>query len=371
MIKLSKSSVGKEEKSALNRVISNSYLGMGPEVESFEKELQNYLGTSKKITAVSSGTAALHLALQACDINSNHEVLVPSITYVASFQAISATGAMPVACDIDINTGFIDILDAEKRLTSKTRAIMPVHYASNAGQMNQIYNFAKKNNLRVIEDAAHSFGSFLNNNMVGYKGDIICFSFDGIKNITCGEGGAILTGDKKVFSKLRDIRLLGVKGDSVRRYSKSRSWKFDVEEQGWRYHLSDLFAAIGREQLKKIDFFKSKRKKIVDFYICKLQKIDGIKLLKINYDNNHQHIFPLRILNDKRDKLKKFLEEKSIQTGIHYQPNHLLSRYKTRYRLKNSEIFGKEILSLPLHPELTKKDINHVIHSIKFFLSNA
>tara|TARA_B000000609_G_C24182258_1_gene359875 strand:- start:796 stop:1905 length:1110 start_codon:yes stop_codon:yes gene_type:complete len=367
MIKLSKSSVGKEEKAALSRVISNSYLGMGPEVELFEKELKDYIKTSKKVIAVSSGTAALHLSLQACDINSNHEVLVPSITYVASFQAITASGATPVPCDIDIDTGFIDILDAKKRLSSKTRAIMPVHYASNADQMGKVYEFAKKNNLRVIEDAAHSFGSYFDKYMVGHKGDIICFSFDGIKNITCGEGGAILTGDKKVFSKLRDIRLLGVKGDSARRYSKTRSWQFDVEEQGWRYHLSDLFAAMGREQLKKIDSFKDKRKKVVESYIYNLKKIDGLQLLKINYENNHQHIFPLRVLNKQRDKLKKYLEEKSIQTGFHYQPNHLLSKFKTKYRLKNSEIFGEEILSLPLHPELTKKDINHVINSIKSF----
>ena len=128
--------------------------------------------------------------MQACEINSNHEVLVPSITYVASFQAISASGAKPIACDIDENTGFIDISDAEKRLTSKTRAIMPVHYASSASQMNEVYKFAKKNNLRVIEDAAHSFGSYLDKNMVGYKGDIICFSFDGIKKYNLRRRGS-------------------------------------------------------------------------------------------------------------------------------------------------------------------------------------
>ncbi len=371
MIKLSKSSVGKEEKTALNRVISNSYLGMGPEVEKFEKELQNYLRTSKKVTAVSSGTAALHLSLQACDINSKHEVLVPSITYVASFQAISASGARPVACDIDVNTGFIDISDAEKRITSRTRAIMPVHYASSAGKMYEVYKFAKKNNLRVIEDAAHSFGSYLDKNMVGYKGDIVCFSFDGIKNITCGEGGAILTADKKVLSKIKDIRLLGVKGDSAKRYSKSRSWKFNVIDQGWRYHLSDLLAAIGREQLKKIDIFREKRKKIVDSYLLNLKKVEGLDLLKINYEENLQHIFPIRISGGKRDALKSFLEKKGIQTGIHYQPNHLLKKYRSKYKLKNSEIFGKEILSIPLHTDLTNKDIRRVVSSIKlFFLQN-
>ena len=367
MIRLSKSCLGPQEKKAVNRVISNAYLGMGPEVKNFEKEIKEYLNTKSSIIAVSSGTAALHISLQACGIGINDEVLVPSITYIASFQAISATGASPIACDIDLDTGFIDLKDAKKRVSKRTKAIMPVHYASNSSQMNMVYKFAKDFNLKVIEDAAHSFGSFREGKKIGVKGDIICFSFDGIKNITCGEGGAIVAKDQKIISNLLDIRLLGVAGDSNKRYSKQRSWNFDVYDQGWRYHLSDLMAAIGREQLKKIEKFHHKRKEIIDIYIKNLKNIREIKILNLDYDNNHQHIFPIRVLNKKRNKLKEYLENKGIQTGIHYQPNHLLKKYRTRYNLPKSKIFGEEILSLPLHCDLRKKDVSKIIQDVKSF----
>ena len=372
MIRLSKSSLNNKEKIAINRVIGNSYLGMGPEVKFFEEEIADYLNTSKKVIAVSSGTAALHLALQACGAGKGTEVLVPSITYVASFQVISATGAKPIACDIDGDNGFIDLEDAKKRINKKTKVIMPVHYASNAQEMKNVYRFAKKHQLRVVEDAAHSFGSFNGNKRVGQIGDVVCFSFDGIKNITSGEGGAILTSDKSLISKLNDIRLLGVKGDSYKRYSKSRSWNFDVQEQGWRYHLSDVLAAIGRTQLRKVKSFQEKRKRIVNFYISKLTSMEEIELLKIDFEKNHQHIFPIKVLDNKRDLLKKFLEKKGIQTGIHYQPNHLLSKFRTPYKLTESEKFGQEILSIPLHPDLNNKEIKRVVIEIKnFFLANA
>ncbi len=366
MIRLSKSFLGPQEKKAVNRVISNAYLGMGPEVKNFEKEIKEYLKTKSSVIAVSSGTAALHISLQACGVGVNDEVLVPSITYIASFQAISATGACPVACDIDLDTGFIDLNDAKKRVSKRTKAIMPVHYASDSSQMDMVYKFAKDFNLKVIEDAAHSFGSLREGKKIGFHGDLICFSFDGIKNITCGEGGAIVAKDQNIISSLLDIRLLGVAGDSNKRYLKQRSWNFDVHKQGWRYHLSDLMAAIGREQLKKIESFHSKRKEIVFSYIKNLNKRE-IKILNLDYANNHQHIFPIRILNKKRNKLKEYLENKGIQTGIHYQPNHLLKKYRTKYNLPNSEIFGEEILSLPLHCDLRKKDVKKIIQNVNSF----
>ena len=160
-----------------------------------------------------------------------------------------------------------------------------------------------------------------------------------------------------------------MKGDSNKRYSKSRSWNFDVQEQGWRYHLSDVLAAIGRTQLKKVKFFQEKRKRIVNFYISKLNSMEEIELLKIDFEKNHQHIFPIKVLGNKRDLLKKFLEKKGIQTGIHYQPNHLLSKFRTPYKLKESEKFGQEILSIPLHPDLNDKEITRVVSEIKNFFS--
>ena len=225
LIRLSKSSLGEAEKQAVMGVLDREFLGMGAEVQQFEEMLVEYF--EKPVVCVSSGTAALHISLQAAGVGFGDEVLVQSLTYVASFQAISSTGATPVACDVEADTLCLDWRDAEKRLTPNTKAVMPVHYAGGVGALNDIYAFAEKYGLRVIEDAAHAFGTDYQGNKVGSFGDIVCFSFDGIKNITSGEGGCIVTDDTSVLQKARDARLLGVERDSDKRYSGDRSWDFD------------------------------------------------------------------------------------------------------------------------------------------------
>lgn len=368
LIRLSKSSVGDEEKEAISKIIDAGYLGMGEEVRLFEQDIKSYLGTGHEVICVNTGTAALHLSLQAIGIGFGDEVIVPSLTYVASFQSISATGATPVPCDVDLKTGFIDLIDAEKRVNVNTKAIMPVHYASNSMQMEGVYEFAKKHKLRVVEDAAHGFGCKRNGVMIGCEGDVICFSFDGIKNITSGEGGAIVTGDQAVANKIRDARLLGVEKDTEQRYRGSRSWKFNVKHQGWRYHMSNLMAAIGREQLKKLDKFAINRKKNVEKYQKELSGIAGLRLLDIDYSEIVPHIFPLRILQGKRDGLMEGLRKNNIESGIHYFPNHLLDLYQSNYDLPNVELLYEELLSLPLHSELTPEEQNRVISIIKDYL---
>jgi len=367
LIRLSKSCVGKEEKEALSRIIDAGYLGMGEEVKLFEQDIKSFLQTENEVICVNSGTAALHLALQALGIGRGDEVLVPSLTYVASFQAISATGARPVACDVSVNRGFIDLADATKRITSKTKAIMPVHYGSNSDGMDDVYKFAIKNNLRVLEDAAHGFGCLRDGVPVGSKGDVICFSFDGIKNITSGEGGAVVTGDIALAEKIKDLRLLGVEKDTEKRYSGERSWSFDVQDQGWRYHMSNLMAAIGRSQLKKISDFGRHRRNCVNYYLKELSQESGIEFFDFNYDANIPHIFPIRILNNERDKLMQALKEDGIESGIHYMPNHFLRYFKPEYNLPNIEMLSQEILSLPLHASLTKEEQDRVIAVIRKF----
>ena len=252
LIRLSKSCLGKDEKSAVAKVLKKEFLGMGNEVKKFETELRNFF--KREVVCFNSGTAALQVALQACDIGENDDVLVPSITYVASYQAISATGAKPIACDIDDDNLQLSLKDLEKKITKKTKAIMPVHFSGSVGKIREIYKFAKQNKLRVIEDAAHAFGSKIYNRKIGSFGDIVCFSFDGIKNITSGEGGCLVTNDKKVLNMSKDIRLLGVTNESTKRYSGHRSWISDVKYQGWRYHMSDINASIGRSQLKRFKY---------------------------------------------------------------------------------------------------------------------
>lgn len=364
-IRLSKSSVGKEEKLALARVIDNGYLGMGVEVQQFEQEIAAFLETKNEVVCVSSGTAALHLALQAVGVSEGDEVLVPSFTYVATFQAISATGAKPVSCDVSEQTGFLDLNDAESRITDKTKVIVAVHYGSSTKGMVALFELAKRYGLRVIEDAAHSFGCKQNDEFVGANGDIICFSFDGIKNITSGEGGAVVTSDTDVAQRVKDARLLGVVKDTEQRFLGQRSWDFDVVAQGWRYHMSDLMAAIGREQLKKINHFSSCRKKISKRYISELGSLPQIVLMDFDYDNIVPHIFPIRIINGSRDAVALHLSELGIETGRHYQSNHLLSFYSAPYPLLVAEKLAKQILALPIHPDISDAEQASVIAAIK------
>ena len=291
IIKLSKSCLSDAEKIAVQKVLDNEYLGMGAEVKEFEDLLTNFFG--RPTACVVSGTAALHLAIQAAGITNNDEILVQSNTYVASYQAISAAGANPVSCDIDPSTLCLDYKDAEVKLTSKTKAIMPVHYAGGVGELNKLYEFAESNDLRVIEDAAHAFGSVYKSKRIGSFGDIACFSFDGIKNITSGEGGCVVSNDKEIINSIRDSRLLGVEKDTDKRYSASRSWIFDVKEQGWRYHMSNIMAAIGIEQFKRFEYLSKKRQKIAKNYDDKLKDIKEITTFSHNYDEVVPHIYVL------------------------------------------------------------------------------
>ena len=209
----------------------------------------------------------MQLAIESCDIGMGDEILVPSFTFVATYQAISGTGATPISCDINPNNLLIDLNDAEKKLTKKTKAIIPVYFTGGVGEIDKTHEFALKNNLRIIEDAAHAFGSSFKQKLIGSFGDITCFSFDGIKNITSGEGGCVISNDQKVIEKIKNKRLLGVINDTHNRYAEKRSWEFDVKEQGWRYHMSNIFAAIGNVQLNRFKEFSDKKEENLQNYM--------------------------------------------------------------------------------------------------------
>ncbi len=328
MIKLSASKISKSDELAVSKSLKDGYLGMGLYTKKFEELIKSYLNTSKEVICVNTGTSALHLSLLSLNLKCGDEIIVPSITYVASFQAITAAGGVPIACEIDSSTGFIDIADCKKKITKKTRAIMPVYYASDANKIKEIYKIAKEFNLRVVEDAAHAFGSVVNNILVGKKGDILCFSFDGIKNITSGEGGAVVTGDKKLAQFIKDARLLGVHNDTIKRYSKKRSWDFSVNHQGFRYHMSNINASLGISQLKQINTFANFRRKLVNNYLQNLSGLSEIEFLRLDYKNIFPHIFVIKVKNNMRNKLKEYLLENGIETGIHWKPNHQLSFFQ-------------------------------------------
>lgn len=373
MIRLSKSIVDKKEANAAAKVISEiGYLGMGAVVQEFEEKIEAYLNSPKgSCCCVNTGTSALHLAIQAVTKPGDY-VLVPSLTYVATYQAIIGAGCVPISCDVESDTLLVDLDDVEKRINEKCKALVYVHYASNPGDLDKLYSFGKKHNLRIIEDAAHSFGCLYKEKKIGSFGDIVCFSFDGIKNITTGEGGAILTNDSKVQSLVKDGRLLGVIKDTEKRYKGERSWDFDVINIGYRYHMSNIFAAIGIEQLKRLDSeFAHKRKILKNCYMKLLSDNPNIEFQNTNNDSVVvPHIMPIKVLNNKRDQLFNYLNSKNIQVGIHYKPNHLLTRFKTEYKLKNTEKLYTELISLPLHPELTERDVQLICNEVNRFTIN-
>ena len=372
IIRLSKSCLSNNEKQAVLKVLDHEFLGMGEEVNEFEKQLTSFF--SRPAIAIVNGTSALHLALQSIGVGYGDEVLVPSLTYIASFQAISATGAKPIACDINPNTLCLDIEDAKKRITSKTKAIMPVHYASRTGNLDEIYSFANQNGLRVIEDAAHAFGTEFKGKKIGSFGDIACFSFDGIKNITSGEGGCVVSNDKDVIAKIKDARLLGVVKDTDKRYSGSRSWEFDVVNQGWRFHMSNIMASIGIEQLKRFSYLSGKRIKLANLYDLRLQNFPDIVILDAK-DNNKivPHVYVIQVKGESsRTYIRKALSKKGIETGIHYQPNHLLSYYKD-LGVSELPVFDSiypKLLTLPLHPDLTEDDVNFICDELVMASNN-
>jgi dTDP-4-amino-4,6-dideoxygalactose transaminase len=368
MIRLARSIVGLKEAAAVRRVlVDDGYLGMGQEVRLFEEELKKFLGGKVDVACLNSGTAALHLGVMAV-VKPGDEVLVPAFTFVACFQAIIAAGAKPVACDIDPDTLMIDLKDAAKRLTKRTRVIMPVHYAGSVSDLTAVYAFAKKHCLRVVEDAAHAFGTTYKGKKIGSLGDVVCFSFDGIKNITSGEGGAVVSRDKKVMEFVKDARLLGVKKDTEKRYQGARSWTFDVTHQGYRFHMSNVLAAIGRVQLKRFDEFRRKRQALALHYQKALARVNGLEMVPMDLKTVVPHIFPVRVKDVRRDALKDFLQGKGIETGIHYYPVHRLTFFlKKGARFPVTEKVYNEVLSLPLHPALTRAEQGRVISAIQEF----
>lgn len=368
-IRLSKSCIGQEEIDAVTDVLKREYLGMGIDVHKFEDELKEFFG--REVTLVNTGTAALHLACQGIGLKEGDEVLVQSLTYVACFQAIRATGAKPVACEVTDDTLTIDLEDAERKVTPNTKAIMPVHYAGQCGDLDAVYAFAKKHNLRVIEDASHGFGTYYKGKLIGSFGDVACISMDGIKNITSGEGGMIITDDPKVQKIVKDARLLSVQNDTDSRFKGTRTWVFDVDQAGWRYHMSNIMAAIGYTQLKKFSKFKEIRQRLAKIYQQELEGVDGIKLIPCNYNEVVPHIFVIRVTTFKRDGLKEYLSQNGVGTGMHYRPNHLLSLFsgnQDNSTLIHTDAIYEQLITLPLHPDLTIEDVLYITNLIKDYL---
>ena len=364
--------ISKSDKLAVMNALNSHMLTAGPQLRKFEREFAKYTG-SKYAVGVSNGTAALHLALKALGLKKGDEVIIPNITFVATANSVLLTGATPVLVDVNYDDMNISLDSIKQNITSKTKAILPVHIAGKICKMTQIKKIAKKNNLLLIEDCAHAIGTKLNNKHAGTFGSIGCFSFYPTKNFTTIEGGMVITNSKRIAEYVTSARSHGLTRSLADRYSKGKPWDYDIINPGFNYRLDEIRASLGLSQLKRINSLNSKRFLASKYYSKQLEEIPGIITPEIFRNKEHTyHLYIIRIKNEfgqNRDVVFKELKKVGIHVSLHYKPLHRFSAYKnltkTYGRLDNSEQIYKESLSLPLYPSISKKQQDLVIHNIE------
>ena len=364
--------ISESDKLAVMNALNSRMLTDGPQLRKFEREFAKYTG-SKYAVGVSNGTAALHLALKALGLKKGDEVIIPNITFVATANSVLLTGATPVLADVNYDDMNISLDSIKQNITSKTKAILPVHIAGKICKMTQIKKIAKKNNLLLIEDCAHAIGTKLNNKHAGTFGSIGCFSFYPTKNFTTIEGGMVITNSKRIAEYVTSARSHGLTRSLADRYSKGKPWDYDIINPGFNYRLDEIRASLGLSQLKRINSLNSKRFLASKYYSKQLEEIPGIITPEIFRNKEHTyHLYIIRIKNEfgqNRDVVFKKLKKAGIHVSLHYKPLHKFSAYKnltkTYGRLDNSEQIYKESLSLPLYPSISKKQQDLVIHNIE------
>ena len=350
MIPIAKPLISDKEKQAVLEVLDSGIIASGSRTLEFEKQFAGFVGTKYAI-ATTSGTTALHLGLLSLDINKDDEVIVPSLSFIASANTIIFCNAKPIFCDVDSKTFNIDINKIEKLITSKTKAIMPVHLYGQPADMKPIQEIAEKHGPKIIGDAAQAHGAIYDGKKIGGFGDLECFSFYPTKNMTTGEGGIITTNNKEIFEKANSIRNHG---------REKTKWGYEHKRIGYNYRMTDITAAIGIEQLKKLPKFNEKRKTNAHFYNKKLKSVDTPYVIKKAEHVYHQYT----IKCENRDKLIRVLKENEIGYGIYYpKPLHYYTHLKKygHNDLKNSEKIPDKIISLPVHPGLEKKDLEEIV----------
>jgi perosamine synthetase len=360
--------IGEAEIAAVTGVCESGWFGMGELTLQFEDRLQALIGVRHAI-GVQSGTAALHLALEAVGVGQGDEVIVPSFTFAASVQAIVMTGGRPVFCDIEPDTLTLDVADALARVTPATKAILPVDYGGVACDYEALVGPARERGLAVVADAAHSFGSTYHGAAVGTLADVTCFSFDASKNITCGDGGAIMTDDDDVARRCRTARNIGIEQDSWGRRNSPVPWYYEVTGSGYRYRLGNLNAAIGLAQLDRLEEFRERKRTLVRRYDEALAESPGVVLPERRLEESFPFLYPIRIVDGRRDALIEELGHRRVQVWVHFIPNHLQPAFADfPASLPVTEQIYAEIASLPLHVELTDEEFNRVVEGVRSFL---
>jgi perosamine synthetase len=367
------SSVGAEEAEAAADVIRSGWLTMGPRTIEFEKKFADYVG-AKHAIAVNSCTAALHLALEACGIKAGDEVLVPATTFVATSEVVIYCGARPVLVDIDPVTLNISPADAERRITPRTRAIIPVHMAGQPCDMVAINALAQIHGLHVIEDAAHALPASYRGTMIGSLSEITCFSFYATKTLTTGEGGMLTTNNDAIAERVRILRLHGIGRDAWKRYSSEGSWYYEVLTTGFKYNTTDIMSAIGLVQLGKCDAMLAKRALIAQKYDRAFSNVPALEHpTNLSDRESAHHLYILRLNRDLlsigRNEFIQKLKDREIGVSVHFIPLHMHPYYRETYGYNPEDlpVAAREFeryLSLPLFPDMTDEQIDYVIDSV-------
>jgi UDP-4-amino-4,6-dideoxy-N-acetyl-beta-L-altrosamine transaminase len=365
------------DKKAVLDVLNSDFLTQGPKVEEFEKAICRYTG-AKFCVAVSNGTAALHLAVLALDIPDGSEGITTPITFVASANCLLYNNIKPVFADIDPQTYNINPDEIKRNINRKTKVIVAVDFAGQPAEMKKIYQITKHNKLFIIEDAAHAIGSkYPDGAKVGSckYSDMTTFSFHPVKTITTGEGGAITTNNRKLYEKLLILRTHGITKDSDKLSVNPGPWYYEMQELGFNYRLTDIQAALGISQLKKLDNFVKIRRNIVIKYNDAYQVLENITVPYEKPNNlSAFHLYVLLIdykkLGKSRKQVMDALKNRGIGTQAHYIPVHLQPYYKKHFKFKSgdypvAESYYSNCLSLPLFPKMTNSDINRVIKEVK------
>ena len=362
--------ISEDEVEEIVDTVRSGWLSMGPKTIRFENKFSEYIEVKKSV-AVSSWTAAGHLTLEAFGIKAGDEVIVPTMTFPATAEIVCYFGAKPVIVDVDEATLNMSPEIIEKAITPKTKAIIPVHYAGQPCDLDEIHDIAKKHNIKMLEDAAHALPATYKGKKIGALSDVTCFSFYATKTLSTGEGGMICTNDEEIAERCTIMRLHGINRDAWKRYNESGSWYYEVVAPGYKYNFTDLQASLGLPQLKKVDIMWESRKNIAAKYTKALRDLDTIKLHSIKSDRESSwHLFPIRLHLDRltrnRAQIINELRQKNIGVGVHFMPVHQHLYYSESFNLSDkdypvaSSVFPR-LLSLPIYPGMTDENVDKVI----------
>ena len=364
---------GTEEKKEVINALDSGWVTLGPGTREFEEQFAKYTG-AKYAVGLSSCTAALHLALIAAGVGEGDEVITTIFTFAASINPVLILGGIPVLVDIDEKTMNIDEKLIEAKITRRTKVIMPMHYGGYPCNMDAIRKIAKKHKLIIIEDAATAIGTSYKGKKVGNIGDMTCFSFHPIKNMSTGDGGMVTTSNKAYADRIMLLRLHGMSKEAWKRHTAAGSWKYDIVEPGFKYNMTDIQAALGRVQLKRLDGFIKVRKKYAKIFDAKLAKIPEITIpIHSETSGAAYNLYTIRIdtknLTVTRDALVELLKQELIGVSVYYIPLYEFSYFKNNLKLKKSdfphaEAVYQNMISLPLYPKMNLEDVDRVISTL-------